>query len=194
MNNKKIIRIATDCDGVIATHSLKGFWVKLRVLKEKILRKVHSPAYYYPSTMIEKFVWEMINWLRKPFLDGNGLFPQLAGKSDVQFYLVTGRFKFLEKQTKDWLKKYQLQNFFHKILVNIDDIDPIVFKAKAIKKFNLDYFIDDDLEVLNYLKKHTKAKLYWIVPGPHRKSENGDKQIENCRDFLDALKKIFKIF
>lgn len=193
MNEKKIIRIATDLDGVIATHSLKGFWVNLRILKEKILRKIHSPAYYYPSTIIEKSAWKVINWLRKPFSDGDGLFPQLAEKKDVQFYLVTGRFRFLEKQTKDWLKEHHLKEFFHKILVNVDDIDPIVFKAKIIKKFNLDYFIDDDLGVLNYLKKHTKAKLYWIVPGPHRKSENSDNQIENCNGFLDALRKIFKI-
>lgn len=193
MVKKKVIKIGVDLDGVIATHPLKGFWVKLRRLKEKILKKVHLPTYYYPATLLEKTSWKAINWLKKPIRDQNGLFSSLAQKNEVQFYLVTGRFDFLDKLTKKWLEKHQLKDFFYKIQVNSDDIDPTIFKEKAIKEFGLDIFIDDDLEVLEYLKKSTQAKLFWIVPKHLNKNANLDFRIESCHNFLDALQKIFNL-
>lgn len=193
MVKKEVIKIGVDLDGVIATHPLKGFWVKLRRLKEKILKKVNSTTYYYPATLLEKTSWKAINWLKKPISDQGGLFSSLAQKNEVQFYLVTGRFNFLDKLTKKWLEKHQLKDFFYKIQINSDDLDPTIFKEKAVKKLGLDIFIDDDLEVLEYLKNRTKAKLFWIVPKYLNKIVNLNSRIENCGGFLDALRKIFNL-
>jgi len=33
-------RIGLDLDGVVARHSLRGFWIRLRLLKEKFLKKM----------------------------------------------------------------------------------------------------------------------------------------------------------
>ena len=186
----KPIKIAVDLDGVIAQHSLGGFWVWTRKAKEKILKKAHSSSYYYPSTVLEKTAWLIINGARRPFPDKNNFFASLVDGGGIQFYLVTSRFKFLEELTRNWLKKYNLDKNFHKILINSQDADPSLFKERAIRELELDYFIDDDLEVINYLEKKTKAKLYWVVPGHRKKTDNHNGGVITCDDFLDALRKI----
>lgn len=186
--SKKPIRIGFDLDGVIAKHSFGGFWVVLRRLKERVLRGLHSSSYYYPSTDLEKLAWKVINWLRVPFNDEKELFSSLACGNE--FYLVTGRFKFLEKQTVNWLKKYRLDGHFSKVLINTEDLNPILFKAKVIKKLGLDFFVDDDLEVIRELKKRTAAKLCWLVPSHRSKSDNYDGEIESCASLDEYLRRI----
>lgn len=191
MAKKKVIRIGVDLDGVIAQHSLGGFWVWLRKLKEKILKKASVSNYYYPSTVFEKLGWRVINWVRKPLADKKGLFASLAKKKGVKFYLITSRFQFLEKLTKRWLKKHKLDFYFHRVLINIGDLDPFEFKTRMIKTLDLDFFIDDDLDSINYLKKKTKARFFWVVPGHKEKSDNHDNRVITCEDFIEALRKIF---
>lgn len=189
----KIIKVGVDLDGVVAEHSLSGFWVWLRKLKEKILIKMHSSTYYYPDNIFEQLGWMAIDWARRPFTDKDDFFASLVKKDGVQFYLVTSRFKFLEKLTKDWLKKHRLDSCFYQVLINTDNINPFIFKAKTIKNLGLDFFIDDDFGSINYLKNRTAAKLYWVVPGHKNKNDNADCQIESCSDFLEALRKIFTL-
>ena len=55
----------------------------------------------------------------------------------------------------------------------------------------IDFFIDDDLEVLLALEK-TKAKLYWVVPGHRSHLENHRQKIHSCHSFADALREIDK--
>jgi len=191
--NKKPIRIGFDLDGVIAKHSLGGLWVQLRKLKEKILKKKHSSCYYYPSMLIEKRIWMLIDSRKRPFADEKNIFNSLAEKRKLRFYLVTGRFKFLERLTRKWLIKHDLINNFRQLLINIEDIDPIVFKAQTINDLKLNFFIDDDLETINTLKKKTKAEFLWIVP-PHKdKSENGDDRVKSCTHVLEALEEIIDL-
>ena len=151
-----------------------------------MLKTAHSPIYYYPTTSLEKLAWWVINGVRKPAIK-NGFFP-------AEFYLVTTRFKFLEKLTLGWLKKYHLDSCFKKILLNTEDLDPFVFKAGAINNYQFDAFVDDDLEMINYLKRNTIAKLYWVVPEYRSRSDNHDNKIESCADLTEALRKISEDF
>jgi len=189
--NQRIIKIGVDLDGVIARHSLGGFWVILRKLKERLLKTTHSQKWYYPSTFLEKFAWKVINWLRIPFADKDGFFASLAGGNKAKFYLVTSRFKFLEKLTADWLKKYHLDQYFAEVLINNKDINPLIFKTEIIKERGLDFFIDDDLEVIDYLKKNIGAKLFWVVAGHKDKKDNNHHDVGSGDDFTDILRKLF---
>ena len=193
MAKKKTIKIGVDLDGVVARHSLGGFWVWARKIKEKILKKMRSSTYYYPATPLEQLAWKIIDGARRPFVDKDNLFTSFAKRDEVQFYLVTSRFKFLEKLTQGWLKKYRLGSGFYQVLINTKDIDPLAFKTKAIKDHGLDFFIDDDLEVINYLKNKIPAKLYWVMPDHKNENDNPDSQVKSCQDFSEALRKILKL-
>jgi len=188
---KRIPLIGIDLDGVIARHSLWGFWVILRKIKEKLLKKNKVANWYYPTTFLEKKAWIIINQLRTPFIDKEKILASLATNNKAKFYLVTSRFKFLEKLTLSWLKRYHLDKYFSKVLINTKNINPLIFKIKAIKKYKMDFFLDDDLEVIEDLAKTTKAKLFWIVPPYKNPKENCLSTIKSCSNLPEALKIIF---
>lgn len=179
------VRVGCDLDGVVAKHSLSGFWVKVRLLKEKLLKKTHTKAYYYPQTKIEQAAWKVINWFRVPDKKGIARLEDLR-KKGYRFFLITSRFKFNEPSTQEWLKKYRLFSLFDKVIINVRDKSPSDFKVDAIAREKIDCFIDDDLEVLLALEK-TRAKLYWVVPGHRSHLENHRQKIRSCHSFAEAL-------
>ena len=145
-------------DGVIARHTLGGFWFRARRLKEKILKKSHDQA-YYPKNPLEKIAWLVIDWCR-PALKEKKEFCSLAKEGKFKFYLITGRFRFLEKLTRQWLKKHGLADCFQEIVINVQDQDPMKFKLAKIKRLKLDCFIDDEKEVVSFLRQQTSAKIF----------------------------------
>lgn len=182
------IKIGCDLDGVVAKHSLGGLWVKIRILKERILKKAKDKDYYYPKTELERFAWKIINWLRVADEEGTGFLQKLKRENFV-FYLVTSRLKFNYSSTIKWLKKQNLLPIFEGVLVNVQNENPVEFKVKAVEKEKMDYFIDDDLEVLTQLCR-TKAKLFWVVPGHRNGKENHEGRIIACQSLSEALEKI----
>jgi len=182
------VRIGCDLDGVVAKHNLSGFWVKVRLLKEKFLKKTHTKAYYYPQTKIEQIAWKVINWIRIPDNRGIAHLKDIREKG-CRFFLITSRFKFNDPSTQKWLKKYRLFSLFDKVIVNVQDTPPIDFKIDAITREKIDFFIDDDLEVLLALEK-TRAKLYWVVPGHRSHLENHRQKIRSCHSFSEVLQEI----
>jgi len=185
---KKETNIGCDLDGVVAKHSLGGLWVKIRILKEKILKKTKNKDYYYPKTKLEQTVWKLINWLRVPDEEGLGLLQKLKNEN-FTFYMITSRLKFNYPLTIKWLKKYKILSLFEEAFVNIGDENPVGFKLKVVEEKKIDCFIDDDLEVLIKLCQ-TKANLFWVVPGHRNGKENHEGRITACRSFADALEKI----
>jgi len=183
----KVIRVGVDLDGVIAQHSLGGFWFKLRKFKERVLRRTHSPSYYFPETFVERNAWIIIDWLRQPFKERN-LLLSLAKDKKIKFYLITGRFKFLERLTIKWLKRNKLFNCFEKVLINTDNLEPTKFKAQKINQLDLNFFIDDDLDTILALKKKTPAKLYWLMAVENK--EINDSRVIPARSLVEALKQI----
>lgn len=161
----KTIKIGLDLDGVISRHTFGGFWFRLRKIKEKLLKKAHDSSYYYPKTWLERAAWLVIDWFRPPLREKD-LFCSLARKKKFQFFLITGRFQFLERLTQKWLKKYQLFDCFEKIFLNKQRLDPREFKAKKINQLGLDFFLDDDLETVLYLRKKTSAKIFLQKSSP----------------------------
>lgn len=185
---KKKIKVGLDLDGVVAKHSLGGFWVKVRVVKEAILKSAHSRNYYYPKTRLEQLAWIVINWCRIPDEKGIKLLQKLVEKKFC-FYLISSRLKFNYPSTIKWLKKYNLFSLFAKVLLNVEDKNPIYFKVEKVKDEKIDFFIDDDLEVLEALCQ-TKAKLFWVVPGHRNGNENHENRIVNCHSSKEALEKM----
>ena len=153
------IKVGFDLDGVIAQHTLGGFWFRLRKLKEKILKKTDGKEYYYPKSFLEKAAWLIIDWCRPP-LKEKKVFCALVKDKKFQFFLITGRFKFLDKLTRKWLKKHQLTDCFEQIFVNVKNKDPRKFKNQKIQELNLDYFIDDEKETVRFLRKRVLTKIF----------------------------------
>jgi hypothetical protein len=87
--------------------------------------------------------------------------PAIANKN--KYYLVSSRFGFLKKRTDDLIKKHNLDKIFNKMFFNYENKQPHVFKNEILNKLNLDVFVDDDLQLLQYLtEKNIKTKFFWL--------------------------------
>jgi len=188
MNKKGVIKIGLDLDGVLAQHSLGGFWFKLRKLKEKLLKKTHSSSYYFPKTIIEKIAWVAIDWFRHP--QEKEQFFLFTQNKRLKFYLITGRFNFLEDITLKWLRKNKLITCFEKVLVNTQDLDPTEFKAKKINQLSLDFYIDDDLETISDLTKKTPINFFWLNSLNFERLNAPHPRIIIVRSLIEALRQI----
>jgi len=133
----------------------------------------------------------MIDWFRPPLAKKErDLLINFASVQNIQFFLITGRFGFLKQLTLRWLRKNNLFDCFDEIVVNIDDKEPALFKARSISRLEIDYFVDDDLEVLKKLTKTSSAKLYWLVPQYRDKKENGHSGIRNVANLTQVFREV----
>ena len=73
-----------------------------------------------------------------------------------ELHLISSRFSFLEKRTKAWLEKNNFSKFFRDTHFNFEDHQPHLFKSGVIHKLRIEKFVDDDLDLLNFLAKKRK--------------------------------------
>lgn len=104
-------------------------------------------------------------------------------------YLISSRYQFLEKITLKLLQKYNLTAPFQAICLNIEDEQPHLFKAKIIKKIKIDLYVDDDLELLQYLHQTCpNTKLFWYNPGKEIANHDGVIMIKKLSEIEKYLK------
>jgi hypothetical protein len=102
--------------------------------------------------------------LLRPAMMENLNFLKDLPKGNKKFYLISSRFKFLEKRTQNLTQKYQLDKVFDKMFFNFANEQPHLFKNRIIKDLKLDYYIDDDLSLLKYVAGHNpKTKFFWFT-------------------------------
>ena len=101
--------------------------------------------------------------LRPPIKQNLAFLKELAKNKDNQLYLISSRFKFLEPETKQLVKKYGLDKIFDKLYFNYENKQPHEFKNEVLKNLNLDVFVDDDLSLVRYVAKdNPKTKFFWL--------------------------------
>jgi len=181
----KELKIAFDLDGVIASPIFDGLLINLRILKEHLIKSIgHTSDYFYPKSPQERYIWRLLNKLRKPVRDLNCL-QSLKNGPGIAILLITSRFKFLEEDTFKWLRKYGLENLFDKICINNKDLNPVEFKIRTLNENLINYYLDDDVEIIENIRTQVKTKVYWRNDKKHRNSE-----IENCKSIYEFIKEI----
>jgi hypothetical protein len=109
----------------------------------------------------------------------------LALANNNKYFLISSRFNFLKKRTDDLIKRYNFNKIFDGMYFNYSDMQPHEFKNKLIIKLNIDIFVDDDLQLLEYLtEKNIKTKFFWL----------NDKISKPLKKNLFAIKHISEIF
>lgn len=149
-------------------------------------------SYRFPHSSLERLFRRLTHfYLLRPKIEKNihliQNFPRNPHHHSL--YLVSSRYQFLEDLTNKILKRYDLTPFFSSIHLNTKNEQPHFFKKRIINKLQLNLFIDDDLELLGYLKKHCpKIKLLWYNPA---KKTTPHKNITAITD-LKQIKKYLK--
>ena len=100
---------------------------------------------------------------RPPITKNLSYVKSLALANKNKYYLVSSRFGFLKKRTDNLIKRHNLDKIFNAMYFNYENKQPHQFKNEIIKKLDLDMFVDDDLQLLEYLiEKNPKIKFFWL--------------------------------
>jgi len=162
---KKTLKVGFDLDGVILYNPIRicrGLAKKfLKPLKSILLHQDKS-SFYMPKSDFEKYLWLLIHKTSYKINNGYEELKKLPKEKNIKFYLITGRYSFLNKDFKHWLKKIDSKNIFTKCYYNSKDLQPNEFKEKMIKKLDLDIYVEDNFDIIEKLNHHTKARILWL--------------------------------
>lgn len=195
--SKKII-IGIDIDGIFVD---KPPLVPARVINY-LYRKTNSksleykiPVNYFDkklriishSKMFRPIIKNNLNWLKEN-----------THNPDINIYIVSGRYSFLERKTKKLLRNNGVDLTDEKIKLNNKNIQPHIFKNQIIKSLKIDLMIDDDIFMLKYLSTlNPNTTFVWFANSPYFKSNLDFKlnQFENLVkiDNLKNLNKLIKL-
>ena len=108
-------------------------------------------------------------------------------KNENKLYLVSSRFKFLEKRTERLIKRLGLDKIFDGLFFNYENKQPHIFKNDIIRSLNLDMYIDDDLSLIKHVAKtNPKTLFFWL------NYEGVNHQITNNIFYQSRLDELFK--
>ncbi len=158
---RKFIKVGLDFDGVVAYNPFRIIRSLVSFLKKDVLGK-RQLKFWYP-----KYKWQQIFWIiaheSSVFpAKGADLLEKLVKGGQIEAHLITARYSFLDDHLFNWLKKYKLTHLFKTTTLNKHNEQPHIFKEKIIKKLDLDFFVEDNLDIVKYLHGQSKTKIYWI--------------------------------
>lgn len=165
---KRKIRIGLDFDGVVAYNPFRVVRSPISFFKREILG-IKKLRFFVPQAKWERIFWIIIHESSVFPARGTGLLKELATRDDVEFYLITARFSFLQPSLYRWLDRYGLRKVFKEVHMNLHDEQPHVHKLQTINKLKLDYFVEDNLDIVSYLSGKTQTKIFWIYNLSDRK-------------------------
>jgi len=114
----------------------------------------------YPEQLLRKITH--LPFLR-PAIKDNIAFLKKIQKKENKLFLISSRYKFLERETTHIVKKYKLDKIFDGLFFNYENKQPHLFKNDVLKNLKLDIYIDDDLSLLKHIAKtNPTTKFYWL--------------------------------
>lgn len=154
-----------------------------KAYKRKINRKLIYRIPSRPEQLLRVFLHYPI--FRQPIKRNIKLVKKLAKKNTNKHYLISGRFGFLKNKTNELIKKHGFDRIFDGLYFNFSDNQPHLFKNEIIKKLRIDLYVDDDLQLLEYLSKdNPKIKFFWL----------NNRQAKPLRKNLFAIKNLSEMF
>lgn len=149
-------------------------------------------SYRIPTFKVEQYFRKITHFkpLRPKIQKNIDYVNILSQQPNLKLFLVSSRFQFLEKLTHKLLQRLKLDIPFTTIFLNVKNEQPHLFKEQMIKKLKLNIYIDDDLELLLYLKnKCPGTKLLWYHPQGNHHALDRIRKIKDLQDVEKYLKK-----
>lgn len=125
-------------------------------------------SYRIPTHPLEIFIRKLshISFLRPPIPANIVFLKSLHVSGKYSLHLISSRYSFLVPQTEKLLKKYGIFDCFDSINLNTQNEQAHIFKLRILKQLQADIFVDDDLQLLDYLRQtDLKTKLLHLAPG-----------------------------
>lgn len=155
------MRIGFDFDKVFVNYPP---FVPTFVIDFLYKKKNHNLIYRYPGTFEQKIrILSHHHLFRPPITENIRSLEKIARDTEIEIYLVSGRFGFLRDRTKEWLDTHNIKKYFRELYFNVKNEQPHLFKNKIINRLKLEKFVDDDLDLLFYLAdKNPHIEFFWL--------------------------------
>lgn len=157
----KKIKVGFDFDGVIAYNPFRIIRYPISFLKRNILG-IKRLSFWYPQTKWQQIFWKVCH--ESSVFPARGIedFKALVKQGEIEAHLVTARYSFLDDHLYHWLERHNVRKLFTTVNMNLKNEQPHLFKEKFIKQNNLEFFIEDNLDIVKYLAPRVQTKVFWI--------------------------------
>jgi len=163
MSHTETLRVGFDMDGVLLYNPSRIFRPLISRSKKAHLLSRKELEFYHPESRIEQFLWWLVHKTSLMPAAGFTDLEQLAKLGKIELHIVSARFACLEGDTKRWLKTLNRQGVFISCNFNDQDEQPHLFKQRKIKELELDYFVEDNWDVVSYLATaQTATQVWWL--------------------------------
>jgi uncharacterized HAD superfamily protein len=168
------IKVGIDFDGVIAYNPFRIIRAPIVYIKHNLLG-VKNTRFYIPQTNFQKLIWKLMH--ESSFFPAKGvdLLKSLTADNVIEAHLITARYSFLQKSLYRWLDRNNLRKVFTSITLNAKDEQPHVYKERTVRNLGLDYFIEDNWDVVDYISQKKHTRVFWIYNIFDREIEYPDK-------------------
>lgn len=157
----KKIRIGFDFDGVLFYNPIRLLRPLLDLVKKYILH-VPSTTFYVAKTPSSYALMRLVH--ASSFMPNVGLrdFLKLLNNPNIEVYVVTARQQFLMPDLYRLLKLYGVHIPHNIIYCNEHDEQAHIFKERTMKKLGLDFYVEDNWDIVKYIRKTTATKVIWL--------------------------------
>ncbi len=184
----KILKVGFDLDGVILYNPLR-IVRRFVVLLKKLFKESIVDTFYIPKSKITMLAWNLLHKSSIFVSPAYEEIKKLVLKGDIEAYLISGRYSFLEKDFENWINKINAKKYFRGVYINKTDQQPYVFKEEMIKKLNLDIYIEDNWDIVRQIApKNKTTKVFWI----DNLIDWNIKYVDKFRNLADAVKELEK--
>jgi len=154
------IRVGFDFDGVIFYNATRNLRAYIYFVKRYLLG-IRKTKFYIPkSGLTQKIAYFLHNTSARPNR-GFELFLSLVKNPQFEVYIITARPSFMKDNIHEKLAPYNLKQI-KEIIQNKKDAQPHLYKERLIKKLKLDFFVEDNWDIVEHLVHKTSAKVIWI--------------------------------
>lgn len=161
--NSPLIKIAFDMDGVLLENPSRVLRSLISKSKKAHLLPRKELEFYHPNSAIERWLWLLVHKTSFRLAPGFADLEHLFQTGKIELYVVSARFSCLQSDTKRWVKVLNRRGIFTKLYFNDQDEQPHFFKERMIKELQLDYFVEDNWDIVRHVStSQEKAKVWWL--------------------------------
>ncbi len=181
----KPLKVGFDLDGVL-------FFNPLRFVRGPLdLIKKGGTLEYIPKTRIEQFLWRIIHMSSFTPASGWQKIRDLSKAGLIEPYVVTARFKCLKKDFDHCMQIVNAPDYFAGYYQNLQDEQPHKYKERMINELGIEYYVEDNWNIVEHLTKTTSAKILW-VSNIFDANIEFERRFNNLAEALQELETIVK--
>lgn len=164
MSSKRIVRVGFDLDGVLLYNPFRIARPIVAFAKRVVIRQTKT-KFYVPESSTGQSIWRILHTSSMWIEDGFQNAKKLIKNNKIEGYIITARYGFLQEDFDKWHEKLEAEKYFKKCYVNKNNKQPHVYKNELVQKLDLDYFIEDNWDIVRALStdpKNANRKILWI--------------------------------